>query len=65
MMTTETATEFADALGELCKKHGVMLWTALGTTPMVISPIQPDDKFHYEARWCEVGRCFVIERVLP
>lgn len=61
---TRTATAFADALGKLCRQHGVMLWTAFETAPMVISPIQPDDGFHYEAEWSEIGRCFVIKRVL-
>jgi hypothetical protein len=61
--TTE-AEKFAVALGKLCREHGVMLWTAFDTVPMVISSIQPDEMFHYEAEWSEVGLCFAIKRVL-
>lgn len=64
MVTIQTAKAFANAINALCRKHGVTLWTASDTTPMCISPMQPDDRLRYEAEQSEVGRSFVIKRIL-
>lgn len=61
---TQRADEFAVALGDLCKRHGVMLWTAFDTTPMMISVAPPGDGFHYESVECEGGLHFEIKRSL-
>ncbi len=64
-MTPEKADKFARDLNKICHTHGVMLWTALSTTPMCISDADSDDMFYYVAERCE-GRAegFTVRRVL-
>lgn len=63
-MTPEKADSFARQLNELCHRHGVMLWTALVTTPMCISDADPDDNYYYVAERGCLPDSFIIRRVL-
>jgi hypothetical protein len=65
MLTKAEAERFAMELEQLCRRHGVMLWVPyMATSPMMISEVGPDEAFHYTAEWTEVGRGWVINRVL-
>lgn len=64
MLTKAEAEGFAMDLEQLCRRHGVWLWAFYGAGPMMISEVGPDEAFHYTAEWTEVGRGWVIRRVL-
>jgi len=50
-MTRNQAENFAEALTNLCNDHGVMLWTAYATTPIMITKVGNDTPFKYEVEW--------------
>lgn len=57
---------FAAALTDLCKEHGMMIWTATVTTPVMASTVADGDLFHYVAERPEFGdsETVIIRRVL-
>jgi hypothetical protein len=54
---------FADALTDLCRQHGVMIWTAVPTVPIMATWVPADEAFHYETEYT-VGGSVVVRRVL-
>jgi hypothetical protein len=59
------AQAFADALTELCKKHGVMIWTATAAERIMATSIPHDEPFYYLVDPYPAGNATVIiHRVL-
>jgi hypothetical protein len=58
------AQQFADALTALCRRHGVMIWTAFETTPIMASEVTEGDHFKYEVETPEFGSSAIIARRL-
>jgi hypothetical protein len=58
------AQRFAAALTDLCKQHGVMIWTATVTSPIMASAVTDDAVFHYVIDRPEIGNAVIIRRVL-
>lgn len=63
-MDTTKAQEFADALTDLCVKHGMMIWTVVPVDPILATAVTADVEFHYVAQVPVVGNSIVIRRVL-
>jgi hypothetical protein len=64
MVADAQAKKFAEALTELCRQHGLMIWTGLATTPIMASTAD-DDVFHYVAERPKFGgNSMIIRRVL-
>ena len=57
------AQNFALALTQLCREHGVMIWTAYPTTPIMASDAE-DTKFFYRIALPEGGHSVIVERIL-
>ena len=57
------ARTFANELTELCSKHGLMIWTAYETCPMMITEVGDDSPFTYVIQPYDT-HTFVIRRVL-
>lgn len=58
------AQTFANALTQLCRDHGVMIWTAHVTTPIMVSDLA-DDTVHYRVAVPEGGgNSVILQRVL-
>lgn len=64
MVADTQMQEFAEALTDLCHRHGVMIWTAAATTPIMASTVSEDDAFHYVADRPEFGNSVIIRRVM-
>lgn len=64
MIDDALADGFAEALTDLCKRHGMMIWTATVTIPIMASAVADDDVFHYEADRPASGNSVIIRRVL-
>jgi hypothetical protein len=62
-MDPAKANGFAAALAELCKRHGVMIWTATPSMPIMASDTCGEE-FHYTVEIPEFGHSVVIRRVL-
>lgn len=61
-MNQAEADQFATALTELCHQHGVMMWSAVD--PIALSPVDPEEPFHYIIKPMEIGRGYLVRRVL-
>jgi hypothetical protein len=64
MIEKHKAQCFADALTELCKLHGMMIWTAAAAMPIMATPIAETDAFYYSVDLPEIGNSVIIRRVL-
>jgi hypothetical protein len=64
MINDTRARCFAEALTDLCKRHGMMIWTATVTMPIMASAIAGDEAFRYVADRPEIGDAVIIRRVL-
>jgi hypothetical protein len=64
MMDDARAEGFAEALTELCKRHGLMIWTGTYATPIMATPVAGDERFHYAVERCKIGSTVIIRRVL-
>ena len=62
-MDDTKAQDFAQALTELCRQHGVMIWTGISAVPIMATAVA-DDAFHYLAERPEIGDAVIIRRVL-
>jgi hypothetical protein len=63
-MDPDKAHRFAKALTALCHQHGVMIWTAYATAPIMAGEVNDGRGYHYEAESPEFGNAAVIRRVL-
>jgi len=63
-VTPEKADAFARKLSKLCHQEGVMIWTALVTTPMMLTDVDIDTVFYYVAEPNGSGQGYSVRRVL-
>lgn len=67
VMTKEDAQKFTDELRDLCAAHGVMLWTAVKSTPIILSPADKTDlkRIRYVVSQPEAAlQTFLIRRLI-
>lgn len=64
MIDINKAQHFANALTDLCREHGVMIWTGSRTSPIMLTAIGEDTTVSYITERPEVGNSAILHRLL-